>query len=292
MKKPVLGIDIGGTKIFHALVNEQGEIISEIKKEETPKNSSEIEQKLKNIILSYENKVEIAGIATAGAVNNTNDGILGSTGNLPAKYAEINFKKLHDKIKIFIENDANAAAWAEYKTGAAKGLKNAIILTLGTGVGGGIIVNGALLKGKSGAAGEMHFKMSVDNKRQCSCNSSDCFEIYASGRGLQLTYKDITGDEISTYEIIQKYNENDKNAVLSLQKWNEYIAIGALGLNNIFDTEIIAFTGSMAQFADFDFIEEYVNKYTITTKTKIAPCKAGNYAGITGAALLAAEKAE
>ncbi len=290
MKKPILGIDIGGTKIFHALINDEGKILTEVKKEQTPKTVEEIENKLKEIIKEYENETKLAGIATAGAVNNSNDKILSSTGNLPKGYRDIDFKNLNENMEIFIENDANSAAWAEYKVGATKGYKNSIVLTLGTGVGGGIIVNGSLLKGKSGAAGEMHFKMSTDKKRLCTCGAYDCFEAYASGRGLKLTYEDITGECLSTYEIIQKYDKKEESAIKTLVKWNEYIAIGALGLNNIFDTDVIAFSGSMAQFADVEYIEEYVNKYTVTTPTKIAIAKAGNYSGVIGAGLVAFEK--
>lgn len=290
METKALGIDIGGTKIFHAIVNNEGEIISDVKKESTPKTADAIEQKLKDIIKSYENNINTVGIATAGAVSLENDKILSSTANLPQGYRNIDFKNLNEKVEIFLENDANASAVAEHIKGAAKNCKNCIILTLGTGVGGGIIVNGELLKGKSGAAGEMHFKMSTDKKRLCTCGAYDCFEIYASGTGLKLTYKDITNTDATTYEIIEKYNNNDENAIKALKKWNEYIAIGSLGLNNIFDTEIIAFTGSMAQFTDTDFIEEYINKYTVTTKTKVKLCTTGNYAGLIGAALIAIKK--
>ena len=292
MKKPILGIDIGGTKIFHALVDTEGKILTDVKKELTPSSVNDIENLLKKIINFYENETNITGIATAGAVNNENNKILSSTANLPCGYSDIDFKNLNNNVEIFIENDANAAAWAEHKTGVTKGYKNSIVLTLGTGVGSGIIINNNLLKGKSGAAGEMHFKMSTENKRLCTCGAYDCFEAYVSGRGLKLTYKDITGIDLSTYEIIARCNENEKEAVSALKKWNEYIAMGALGLNNIFDTDIIAFTGSMAQFADMEFIEKYVNKYTLTTPLKTAHAKAGNYSGLIGAALIARKKAE
>lgn len=289
MENLALGIDIGGTKIFHGLVNKNGEIVSKITKEETPKTAILIEEKLKEIIKQYEDKINCAGIATAGAVSNENDKILSSTANMPENYREINFKNLNEKVKIYLENDANSAAWAEYKIGVGKNFNNMVVLTLGTGVGGGIIVNNKLLKGKSGAAGEMHFKLSTDKKRKCTCGSYDCFESYASGRGLKLTYQDITSKDISTYEIIEKFNKNEPDAIEALKKWNEYIAIGAVGLNDIFDTDIIALSGSMAQFANIDFIENYINNETVTTNTKVSLCEAGNYAGLIGAGLLALE---
>lgn len=285
--KNALGIDIGGTKIYYALVNKKGEIQGEIYKEMTPKTKDDIENKLKEIILKYENEVERVGIATAGAVNLENTRIISSTGNMPIGYSDIDFVNLNNNVKIVVENDANSALWAEYKLREKENIKNMIVLTLGTGVGGGIVVDGKLLKGKSGAAGEMHFKMNTGNKRKCTCGAYDCFEIYASGMGLQLTYKDITGIETTTYEIIEKFKEDDESAKVALAKWNEYISMGILGLNNIFDTELVALTGSMAQFAFINYIEKYVNSYTITSPVKVEYCISGGYAGLIGAALVA-----
>ena len=118
-----LGIDIGGTKISYALVDCNGEIKSEIKKVATPKTKDEIIDVLKNAILEYENEIEFIAIATAGAVNNENSKVIGSTANLPFGYKDIDFQNLSNK-KVFVENDANAAAWAEYRIGASKGSNN------------------------------------------------------------------------------------------------------------------------------------------------------------------------
>lgn len=285
--KNTLGIDIGGTKIYYALVDENGKIQGEVFRETTPKTKEDIENKLKEIIAKYDTEIERVGIATAGAVNLENTKIISSTGNMPLGYSDIDFISLNNNVKIVVENDANSALWAEYKLREKENIKNMIVLTLGTGVGGGIITDGKLLKGKSGAAGEMHFKMNTGNKRKCTCGVYDCFEIYASGMGLQLTYKDITGIETTTYEIIEKFKEDDESAKVALAKWSEYIAMGILGLNNIFDTELVALTGSMAQFAFIKYIEEYVNTYTITSPVRIERCISGEYAGLIGAALIA-----
>ncbi len=281
-----LGIDIGGTKISCALINTQGEIISEVEKFKTPKTSKEIEQKLKEIISKYEQDVDFTAIATAGAVNNENNKITGSTANLPAGYKDIDFMTLGNK-KIFIENDANCACWAEYKKGASFGYKNSIMLTLGTGVGGGIIINSKLLKGSTGAAGEMHFPLSRASRRLCTCNSYDCYEIYASGNGLKKTGEEIFEDKnITTYDIIEKAKNNDKKALRALEIWQEDIARGMLGLQNIFDTECFVLSGSMEQFVDVKKVEEYINNKTVTSKTKVFHAKAGNMAGMIGAVLL------
>ena len=281
-----LGIDIGGTKISYALVSKDGEIKSEIKKIATPKNVNEIILNLKDIISYFEKEIDFIAIATAGAVNCENNAVIGSTANLPNGYKDIEFNELTEK-KVFIENDANCAAWAEYKIGASKGYNNSIMLTLGTGVGGGIIINNKLLKGKSGAAGEMHFALSRDKKRKCTCGSFDCFEAYASGNGLRLTGVEIFQDEsITTYDIIEKASKSDEKALLALDIWQKDIALGIAGLNNIFDTDCFVLSGSMEQFVNIERVEKFVNENNVTTPTKIFHAKAGNYSGMIGAVLL------
>lgn len=287
--KSALGIDIGGTKISYAIINSNGEIKSEINKISTPKNINEIVSNLKNIIKEYESKIDFVAIATAGAVNNENTKVIGSTANLPIGYKDIDFSALSNK-KVFIENDANCAAWAEYKIGASLNYKNSIMLTLGTGVGGGIIINGKLLKGKSGAAGEMHFALDKNKKRKCTCGSYDCFEAYASGNGLRITGIEIFQDEtITTYDIIEKASNKNEKALKTLEIWQNDIALGIAGLNNIFDTDCFVLSGSMEKFVDIEKIENFVNSNCVTTPTKIFHASAGNYAGMIGAVLLGFE---
>lgn len=285
-----LGIDIGGTKISYALIKDNGEILSDIEKISTPKTKEEIFETLKNIILKFENDIDFTGIATAGAVNCENTRVISSTANLPEGYKDIDFSTLSSK-KVYLENDANCAAWAEYKTGAAKNCHHNITLTLGTGVGGGIIIDGKLLKGKNGAAGEMHFVMSRKKERDCTCGNYDCFEAYASGRGLRLTGIEITKkDNITTYDIINGVENKDKDAILALEIWQNDITLGIIGLANIFDPDCVVLSGSMAQFVNIKNIEKEVNEKIVTTPTKIYKAKAGNYAGMIGAVLLGFDK--
>ena len=284
-----LGIDIGGTKISYCLINEIGEIVSEIKKIKTPKSSEDIVYCLKNAISEYEDKTDYIGISTAGAVNLENNKVICSTGNLPKDYPNIDFSMLSNK-KVFLENDANCAAWAEYKLGTAKGHNCTIIVTLGTGVGGGIIINGHLLKGQNGAAGEMHFKLYPDKRRKCTCGSYDCWEAYASGSGLKKTAEEIYNDKnVTTYDVIQGVNENNKMAIEAFGKWENDIITGCIGLANIFDPVSIVMSGSMAQFLDYEKIEKAVNESICTTPTKILRAEFNNNSGMIGAVLLAFE---
>lgn len=285
--KKALTFDIGGTKIYYTVVDETGKVVSDIKKNSTPKTLEGIKNIIKEGIAKYENEVDTIGIATAGAVNNENTGVISSTGNLVKNYREMKFQDFSN-LPVFVENDANAAAWAEHIIGASKNCPNCIMLTLGTGVGGGIIVNDRLFKGKSGAAGEMHFKMYPDKRRKCSCGAYDCFEIYASGNGLRLTAVDMSGNEdITTYDVIDGVKKQDKLMTDILNTWQEHIAIGIIGLANLFDPNCFVLSGSMAQFVDAKKIEDEVNSEIVTTPTTVKIATAGNYSGMIGAGLLA-----
>lgn len=285
MKKS-LAFDIGGTKIYYTVIDEDGKVIGEINKAHTPKTIDSIVNILKDGIAKYPD-IDCIAIATAGAVNNENTRVISSTGNLPDGYRNIDFQSLSDK-KVFVENDANAAAWAEHIIGSSKGCNNAVMLTLGTGVGGGIILNNKLYKGKSGSAGEMHFKMYPDKRRKCTCGSWDCFEAYASGTGLKITAEEILNNpEVTTYDVIAGVKENNPDMIKVFNTWQNHITQGIIGLANIFDPDCFVLSGSMAEFVDAKKIEKEVNSEIVISPTSVRIGSAGNYSGMIGVALLA-----
>ena len=300
----VLAIDVGGTKLVYAIINEKGDFLGEIKRELTPKNIDELKLVFKKIIENNESKVDIIAFATAGAVNIDNTRVDSSTPNLPEGYNNIDFSLLSKK-PVYVENDANAAAWAEYKVGAAVGEDNNITITLGTGVGGGFIVNGKLLRGKSGRAGEVGSMKINGRDRICTCHRKNCFESYASGTGLKKTAEEIAkndevfkssiysskkAQDITTYDIIDGIKNNDKYSLKVFDTWKNDLIIGLINIVNIFDTESIIISGGMGEFIDTDEIESAVNSEIVVSPVKIKLAKAGNYAGMIGAALLACEK--
>ena len=287
--KKALAFDIGGTKIYSSIIDETGKIVSEIDKFHTPKSIQGILDILKGQIAKFENEVDVIAISTAGAVNNENTSVNGSTGNLVSGYASINFQELSKK-RVFLENDANSAAWAEYRIGASKGTNISVMITLGTGVGGGIIVNNKLLKGKSGAAGEMHFKMYPDKRRRCTCGSWDCFEAYASGTALKVDAEEMLNNpDVTTYDVMDGVKSGDEKMIEIFNRWINDITIGVNGLVNLFDPDCIVLSGSMAQFVDAKKMEQTVNSDIVTSPTSIRIATAGNYSGMIGAALLAFE---
>lgn len=283
-----LALDVGGTKIYSAIIDENGKFLSEIEKYHTPYDLQKIKDIFKEIIAKYEDEVDVVAFSTAGAVNNENTRAIGSTGNLVKGYTTIDFQTLSTKKKVFVENDANCAAWAEHVLGASKGMPYSIMLTLGTGVGGGIIIDNKLYKGKSGSAGEVHFKMYPDKRRPCTCGSWDCFEAYASGNGLKHTAEEITGNpDVTTYDVIDGVKAGDEKMTEAFNKWQNDIIVGVIGLSNLFDPDCVVFSGSMAQFVDVEYIQKRANSEIIVQPIKVLKATTGNYAGMIGAALLA-----
>lgn len=288
--KKALALDVGGTKIYNAVINENGEIISEIEKHATPKTFDEIKKTFIEIIKKHENDVDVIAFSTCGAVNNQNSKILGSTGNIAKGYPQMPFLELSTK-PVFVENDANCAAWAEHEIGASVNCPTSVMITLGTGVGGGIIIDNKLLKGQNGAAGEMHFKMYSDKRRKCTCGSWDCFEIYASGTGLKITAQEMLKDQnVTTYDVMNGVKNKNQKMLDVYHRWEEDITNGIIGLANIFDPDCVVLSGSLAQFVETDKVEKIVNQEICTTPTRVVKATAGNYSGMIGAALLAFQK--
>lgn len=287
--RKALAFDVGGTKIYSSIVNEKGQIIGEINKYKTPTTFDGFIELYTQIISKYEPEVDAIAFATAGAVNNKNTRVISSTANLIENYRDIDFTSLSKK-RVLVENDANAAAWAEHKIGASKGYPISIMLTLGTGVGGGIILNNKLYKGKSGAAGEMHFKMYPDKRRKCTCGAYDCFEAYASGTGLRTTAQLMLEDtSITTYDVIEGLKSGDEQMIKIFNTWQNDLLAGIIGLSNIFDPHCIVLSGSMAEFVDVKYLEEETNKEILCMPIKVLRATMGNYSGMIGAALLALE---
>jgi len=284
--KKILAFDIGGTKIAYAIIDENGNFTNEIIKVTTPKTSAGIYDLLETVIKGLEDRIDGIAIATAGAINNENNKIISHVGNLPEKYNELDFLSLSTK-PILLENDANAAGWAEFKMGAAKGTKNAVILTLGTGVGSGIIVDGKLLKGKSGSAGEMHVRFGFGQERKCTCGLWDCLETYVSGNALTTDAKLYMSTDATSYDVIRGLKDNNQKAQAAFEHWQSCLENALVMVGNLFDPEVIVLSGSMAQFVDTKEIEDAVNSEIVTTPTSVRIGTAGNYSGMIGAGLLA-----
>lgn len=288
----VLAFDIGGTKIAYATVDRNGKILNEVIRHPTPAAPGAAAKLLKTIIAQFENQIDAVAVSTAGTVDRTNSRITGSVGNMPEGYMDTDFKALSTK-PVVVENDANSAVWAEHVLGNAKGYDNVILLTLGTGVGVGIIADGRLLVGKSGAAGEVHFPVRYDNNRLCGCGRYDCLEIYMSGKALSLeakaAYKD---DNATSHTVIEGLKQNSLPAVTAFHNWQEMVKNGIVIFADIFDPEVILLGGSMAHFIDYKRLNDEANRMIVTTPFELKEASFENNAGLVGAALLCVQKLE
>lgn len=288
----VLAFDIGGTKIAYATVDRNGKILNEVIRHPTPAAPGAAAKLLKTIIAQFEDQIDAVAVSTAGTVDRTNSRITGSVGNMPEGYMDTDFKALSAK-PVVVENDANSAVWAEHVLGNAKGHDNVILLTLGTGVGVGIIADGRLLVGKSGAAGEVHFPVRYDNNRLCGCGRYDCLEIYMSGKALSLeakaAYKD---DNATSHMVIEGLKQNALPAVTAFHNWQEMVKNGIVIFADIFDPEVILLGGSMAHFIDYKRLNDEANRMIVTTPFELKEASFENDAGLIGAALLCVQKLE
>ncbi len=312
---PPVGIDIGGTKINAAVVRPdakgEGQLQSMINAP-TPTDSEAFLGTLVEMIhkLDEQHQVSAVGIATAGVVDSLHGRILGSTGNMPALRNVMNLKELLEErvqLPVHIENDANAAAYGEWRGGAAQGAQNMFAITLGTGVGMGIVFDGRMYRGSHFYAGEGgHIAISWHRERKCTCGRWDCWEAYASGTGTRQTARNVLeaasetvrnefmvrycpDGEVTTHAVVAALQDGDATAARIIDEWHHHIAIGLGSLINVMDPDIIVVGGGMAQFVNFALLQERTRERSISDAFQLVPAQLGNYAGIVGAAYLALE---
>ena len=181
-----IGVDIGGTKVAAGVVDEQGAVVARTRRETPGHDVVETEDIIIDAVgeLAAGHDVVAVGIGAAGWIASDRATVLFSPHlawrNEPLRAALAN----RIGLPLIVENDANAAAWAEYRFGSARGHSVVVCVTLGTGIGGGIVINGALYRGAFGVAGEFGHMTVVPEGRRCACGNLGCLEMYASGRAL------------------------------------------------------------------------------------------------------------
>jgi len=215
--------------------------------------------------------------------------------------------ELLDNKHVCIENDANAAAWGEFCAGAAKGARSAVAITLGTGVGGGVIIDGKLYSGHNFAGGELGHIVIEHDGRQCSCGRKGCWEAYASATGLVNITKDemkkcphsrmwkmVGGniDRVGGKTAFDAMREDDECGKRVVKMYIDYLACGLTNIINIFQPEVVTISGGISKERDYltvplmKIIErDRYSKYS-ESQTKVVIASLGTDAGIIGAAML------
>ena len=314
-----IGIDLGGTNIAAAIVNEDFKIVKKMSvptgaQREASLIMDDMADLCKNVCreagIAIED-IEAIGIASPGVANH-DDGIVEYSCNLPFRKFPI-CKELSDRIgvkNIHVENDANAAAWGEAVAGAAKGTKNSVMITLGTGVGGGVIIDGKVFSGFNYAGAELgHIVIEVDG-RPCGCGRRGCWEAYSSATGLvnmtkeKIAECEAAGKKTAMTDFVTKYGkvngrvafeamrEGDEAAKEVIDMYLKYLESGIASMINIFQPEVLSIGGGISGEGDplIEMILPAVRdqQYGIgfTELTKVCIASLGNDAGIIGAAFL------
>ena len=311
MKKFAFGVDIGGTTVKMGLFNMSGEVeqVWEIPTRTENKGSmilSDIAKSIRGKITEAGlSDVEIAGvgIGAPGAVDG--EGVVHQAVNLG--WTRFNLKEeLHDLVKLPVKagNDANVAALGEAWKGGGQGYDNMLLVTLGTGVGGGIINDGKILSGATGSGGEIgHIHLQDDEPDECGCGNHGCFEQYASatgvvriaGRVLAATDKDsiLRGKEYTSKDIFDAAKAGDSVAIEITKQYGDYLGKGLAVVASVINPEIIVLGGGVSKCGEmlFDLLKPSFEKYVFSgcRSAKFALAKLGNDAGIYGAAKMVIE---
>ncbi|MBI2851776.1 MAG: ROK family protein [Chloroflexi bacterium] len=315
---PVLAIDVGGTKILAALISRRGEILA---REHILTGAGDGPEMVVNRIFSAIDQVlkssyATAGIhsislAIAGAIDTAN-GIVTLSPNLPG-WHDVSLRSLVEgkyRVRTFLVNDANAAALGEHYFGAGKGMKNLIYITVSTGIGGGIIIDGQLYSGASGGAGEVgHMTIDVDGPR-CACGNTGCLEVLASGtavardaiRRLGQGDKSVLNEMVNgkvedvTAEKVGLAAQNgDSLALAVISQAATYLGIGLANLVNLLNPEMIVIGGGLSKMGDLllEPARQVVRERAfplLSQAVRIVPAQLGDDAGVFGAAVFAWEQ--
>lgn len=310
-----IGVDLGGTNIAAGLVKADGEILLKKSTPTPPSHDAEgIISAMAEISLSLvkeagidKNEVEWVGIGTPGTVDNEN-GVIIYANNLDFRNtpAAAIFQKTWD-IPVFLGNDANCAALGEAYAGAAKDCQTAIMITLGTGLGGGIIIDKKIYAGFNGAGGELGHMTIVADGIPCTCGRKGCWESYSSATALIRMTKEAMETDTKKESLLWKMHEaegkvsgksayaaaaqGDALAKSVVDMYEHYLATGIASIINVFQPEMLIIGGGVSKEGDrlLEPLNERVFKEVYTrgvpqTELKIAVL--GNDAGIVGAAML------
>lgn len=310
-----LGIDVGGTKILGVVVDDAGAVLAE-EKVATPVGEEAVLDAAADLgerLRVATGPVGAAGIGAAGLVDRS--GVLRVSPNLPgvadAPLGEGLARRLG--VPVAADNDATCAAWGEFHLGAARGTADAVVLTLGTGIGGGFVANGVLVRGASGFAGEPGHMVVDPDGPPCPCGRRGCWERYASGSGLGRLAREAAhaglasrvvelaggdAEDVRGEHVTAAAAEGDGQAQAVLERFGWWIALGAANLVNLLDPEVVVIGGGLAAAGELVLAPtraafgDLVMAARHRPEVPLVGTVLGPRAGAVGAALLGRDRAE
>lgn len=289
-----VGLDLGGTKVLGALVTPDGSVAAE-ERRPTPDTGDDLIEMLVELVEALGGAGAGVGVGAAGMIGR--DGSVRYGPNVEAFRAGFPLAaRLRERlgVAVRVDNDANAAAWGEFVHGAAAPYDDALVITLGTGIGGGVIVGGELLRGAHGYAAEVgHFQVTADGP-ECACGERGHWEALASGTALGRLAEErlrLSGEELGRRAVS---GDGDARAVLG--EFAGWVAVGLAGLTNILDPEVIVIGGGLVDLGEALLepvraeFEGRVEAPRAREAVPIVPAALGERAGAIGAAALVREE--
>jgi glucokinase len=313
-----IGVDIGGTKVAAGVVDESGQILDR-RRAATPSktlSAQAVEDAIASVVLDLAASYDVVavGIGAAGFVDADRSTVMF------APHLALRGEPLRDAVAarvglpVVVENDANAAAWAEWRFGAARDETHLVCVTLGTGIGGAILVDGALQRGRFGMAGEFGHIQVVPDGHRCACGNRGCWEQYASGNALVREARALAGADsplaagmlarvggdpsrITGLEVTAAAMDGDAAAVELLAEVGRWLGIGLAGLSAALDPGTFVIGGGVSEAGELllgptrDAYRRTLVGRGFRPEARIARAELGNDAGLVGAADLARNQA-
>lgn len=304
------GFDIGGTSIKHGVMSSTGTLVEHSSLPTMKGDREQLMTQLTGLIEHYMEKHDVAGIGvgTAGAVDFESGTILGHSPNITNWAGTPLASLISDRfnLPVVVDNDANCMAIAEMTDGAGKGCQSAFFLTLGTGVGSAVVLNGRLWRGAHSMGGEWGHSTILQNGRLCSCGQRGHLEAYASAtalvrlmlelsdQGLPSLYADVSEaarSALGSKEVFAAANGGDAAAAQAVSETASYLATSIASVVNLLDPEVVVVGGGMADAGEafMETVRAGVNARVhagLTGRVRIEPAGLGNRAGLLGAAML------
>jgi glucokinase len=303
-----IGVDIGGTKIAAAVVTPEGNILSEVRYPTQAAPLNRLIETVAQAITEVKDGFKVGGVCVAvpGRILASENKVI-SAPNLH----EIEDIRLDEEIgrrtglMVTVENDANAAAWGEFRFGAGRGLQHMVSITLGTGVGGGIITHGMLLRGAQGAGGELGHVTIDPTGPRCGCGNYGCLEALASGTAIQRRAREVANErstsalgrlaierQVLGEDVTRLAQEEDDASISVLEETGRWLGIGLAGFVNTFNPEVIAVGGGASQAGEL-ILESARKEVQLRASSpsrdlvEIKEATLGPESGVLGAAALA-----
>ncbi len=304
MESLALGIDIGGTNTVFGIIDQQGRICHKLSIATQAKDGGErlmarILETARGLIA--EHPVQGIGVGSPGQIDPTTASCAFANENLPGWTGMPIARRIHEALglPVKVENDANVAALAEYRFGAGKGVGHLICLTLGTGVGGGVIIDGKLLIGATGRGAELgHIVVRADGPH-CPCGMNGCLETYASATGIvRMAGEALATGRASSLKTVERLSAKavfaaaaagDSLADQVVAEASYMLAVGIAGLQNLFDPQLVLLGGgvSLAGQPLIDRVQRHLESWPMTRgRARLDRCALGDDAGVIGAAAL------